>query len=357
VVCAALLAVRTARHARQPSSFSVAGKTLKVLDQEGRMLWKYELPSSQFPPGELLPSMVYPSPAFADIDGDGETEVLFPFQDAGSPSEGPSALYCFSSSGDLRWKRQLGREMRTTDGRHVFPADYQILWVKTLKKSGPRGGVVVVGGHRGITSLFAVELLDKNGRVVGEYYHPGWFYSAAIADLDRDGFEEVILGGVNNAYGNLPGSNYNTTVVVLDSRRIDGAGPAPPQDDRHFPGLPSGSEKAVMLLPEFGRRSSDPGWAQCIIDRIHTVPGGLEVHAIRSVAAQYGVEWSFDFRLRLRNVFASPDLAGLADTSAGLGLAPNLTREQLHTRMFGAVRYLKNDLDTDLERVAKRGPQ
>ena len=351
VACVVLLAVRTAHHARQPSSFSVAGRTLTALDQEGRMLWRYELPGNQFPPDQLLPSMVYLTPTFADLDGDGQTEVLFPFQEADPVGVGPSALYCFSSSGDLRWKRQLGREMRTVNGRHVFPADYQILWVKALRKSGPRGGVVVVGGHCGLTSLFVVELLDKSGKVVGEYYHPGWLYSAAVADLDGDGFEEVILGGVNNAYGNLPGTNYNMTIVVLDSRRLDGAGPAPPNDDRRFAGLPSGTERAVVLLPEFGQRPSDPDWAQCIIDRIRTVPGGLVVHALRSVKPDYTLEWSFDSRLRLRNVFANPDLADLIDTAAGLGSERHSVREQFHTETFGALRYLKNDLDEERGRV------
>src|SRR5690348_12817067 len=63
--------------------------------------------------------------------------------------------------------------MRMAGSKVIYPAHYSFNWVGVLKKPTPNGGVVVVGGHRGGTSLFYVELLKKYGKPVSDYYHFG----------------------------------------------------------------------------------------------------------------------------------------------------------------------------------------
>lgn len=214
-----------ARHTnpKEPSSVHLKGRVLELLDQEDRPMWQFTLPEIPYP----MPSPTdYEDarPLITDIDGDGKKELLYDFRAEGESSA--DTLYCFSSEGGVLWTRQIGRELRTSGGQ-IYPKHYTLAWIIKLPRPTPSGGIIAVGGHRGGTSLFCVELLTKDGQVVGEYYHPGWLWASAIMDLDQDGYSEIILGGVNNAYGNLPGFEYPMTMVVLDSRAVAGEGPAP----------------------------------------------------------------------------------------------------------------------------------
>ena len=63
-----------------------------------------------------------------------------------------------------------------------------------------------------------------------------------VADLDGDGVDEVILGGVNDSCRETSNEElpYEATLVVLDSRRMNGTGPIVPGDDRVVAGLSTG---------------------------------------------------------------------------------------------------------------------
>jgi hypothetical protein len=64
-----------------------------------------------------------------------------------------------------------------------------------------------------------------------------------VTDLDGDGEQEVILGGVNDA------PEYaSATVVVFDHRRISGASSGR-DGSPQFQGMTPGSEKAIVRFP------------------------------------------------------------------------------------------------------------
>src|SRR5205807_6860065 len=123
-------------------------------------------------------------------------------------------------------------------------------------------------------------------------------------DLDKDGYDEIILGGVNNAYGNLPGFDHPLTLVVLDSRNVAGQGLAPVADNRHFQGLSSGRERAALFLRNFGRMPADGPDAFCAFQSI--VPRGDHFEAVAMKRYSIGLEVTYQFDAHLNLEFAQP---------------------------------------------------
>lgn len=62
------------------------------------------------------------------------------------------------------------------------------------------------------------------------------------SDLDGDGLEELLAGGINNSF-------RQSTIVVFDPRQVSGASRQPPGDPLQLKGFPAGSEKVVVLFP------------------------------------------------------------------------------------------------------------
>jgi hypothetical protein len=302
-------------------------------------MWQFQLPANTLPipdPHDYNQAR----PVVEDIDGDGEKELLYPFRNL-DHGEIPDTVYCFSASGRLRWVRQIGKEVRTHSGQ-IYPPHYSLNWIGVLHRPTPTGGRIVIGGHRGGTSLFAVELLTKDGKVVGEYYHPGWLWAMTVADLDHDGFDEVILGGVNNAYGALNGFEHPMTLVVLDSRYVAGQGPAPAEDARHFVGLSSGHERAVLFFREFGQVAEDDPSQYCTFRWLGYVGGHIQANATK-LSSQMVVDYQFDSHLNLEFAMPSPALARLLTATLRRELTP-AERTQFFLKELGNIKVAKNDL-------------
>jgi hypothetical protein len=194
--------------------------------------------------------------------------------------------------------------------------------------------------------MFVVEVLTKDGDRVGEYYHPGWLWAMAAMDLDKDGYDEIILGGVNNAYGNLAGFSHPMTLVVLDSRRVEGQGPAPATDDRHFEGLSSGVERAVLFLRDFGQLPTDGADDFCFFQNIRAIGDHFEAAAAKINQPDVGVDYQFDSHLNLE--FAQPK-SPLAAQIIEFGITKPLTQAELnrlYLKELGDIRVLKNDFAT-----------
>lgn len=87
-----------------------------------------------------------------------------------------------------------------------------------------------------------VVVLDGKGARLGEYWHSGHLGHLDALDLDGDGEEEILAGGVNNGYG-------AATLVVLDARRVAGASRQPENDHRKLKGFAPGTERARIVFP------------------------------------------------------------------------------------------------------------
>jgi DNA-binding winged helix-turn-helix (wHTH) protein len=324
---------------REPFRAVVTGRVLTMLDQNSKPMWTHDLPGTPqpaSPPGEFT----YPKPLIADIDGDGSKKLLFAFSNLDSPDD-PTVIYCFAAGGKLLWTHQIGREIQSETSR-VFPKAYNATWIGLLRKPTPQGGRILVGAHRGGTSLFLVEVVTPDNKVVGEYYHPGWLWAMNVMDLDGDGNDEVLLGGVNNAYGNLAGFDHPMTLIVLDSRHVEGQGPAPTSDDRHFRGLSSGNERAIMFFREFGQTPTDAASDFCAFREIRQLRTHFEAIAARLGKPEVFANFQFNSHLGIDVVTPSPAL------DVYLSLRPDRPSNQSeripwYIRELGSPIVFKND--------------
>jgi hypothetical protein len=176
---------------RLPVLCRTEGEFFKAFDERGDLLWAMHIPdldaawyavNRPFEPYQIF-----------DVDGDDRPEILYNavFQ-TGSSSYGK--LICFDATGVIRWEYRFGRVKKWED--RVFNDHYNGRLIR-LVSSGDRNYLLVVANHN--TGFpCQVSLLDAiTGRLVSEYWHPGWLISFQACDLDDDGEMEILLGGTN----------------------------------------------------------------------------------------------------------------------------------------------------------------
>ena len=186
---------------------------------------------------------------FDDIDEDGHTETLIiirPGDDSGS-----SILVCLDAKGEILWTYAPGREM-VFGSKRISP-DYALDGFDILKTSGTGKRVMALARHKPeFPSIVAV--LDPRGKTLGEYWNSGRIADYALADLDYDGREDLVIVGTNNEYA-------KGFLAVLDPDHIWGS--SPQTGEYRSADLKPGSEMCYLLFPrtvidqiEFGQREA-----------------------------------------------------------------------------------------------------
>ncbi|GAB4230887.1 MAG: hypothetical protein Kow00109_02820 [Acidobacteriota bacterium] len=230
---------------RDPAYVEVSGGAITVFDASGEV--SFVIPVNDVSPHRYTGlsfvvgtgTRLSDQAVFADLEDDGNLEILVRIGFQGEKSD---ELRCYEADGKLRWSF---RNRRTLEfGRRSFMNNSGILFFGApLQGEDGRHYVLVVLSDRFYFPCGVLLLDPHDGRVRAEYWHPGWFFIGAcvLYDWDEDGWEELLLGGVNNP-GPGPG---RPALAVLDV-------PFPPSDPRtpNLFGLPGGQEKFYVL---FGR--------------------------------------------------------------------------------------------------------
>lgn len=335
-----------------PTGWRVEGRTLTILDDRGSIKWTHTFSHFRFDEPRGVKN-AHPQVLFSDLGGDGKAEVLYNYfpidQRTGEVPDGGAELYCFSEDGTTLWTRKFGSAFITPAGRPYPAARYHLLVLGRLRKPRAHGGLIVAGGHHAGSWVFELALYTADGRKVGEYLHPGWLSTMLIADVNGDGADEVVLGGVNNGFGD---HDYGATLVVLDSRQFGGQGPVPPGDDRQAVGRATGLEAAVVLFPEFAQGPDHHRY--CRVEKISFASGILEVEVGKDADALPRVYYRFGSDLRLLGV--QPDL-NFADQILA-ALPPHPTYKQRQDRFvhdLGRLTYLRNQFAHHLCQSARKG--
>lgn len=334
----AVAAISTLARSGPPADYRVQGRVLSTVDARQRVSWQMELPTS--PPVEARtgPALLQQLRGyFSDIDDDGTPEFLYRYWSADMSKAG-SELYCFNVDGTVRWTFRPGKSL-TLEGGKQLGGSYTVARVAFLKKPRPDGGRIVVASHHSWDWPQQVAILTAGGKLVDEYWHPGWFFSLDLEDLDKDGVEEILLGGVNNAYGAAAGRG--AVLVVLDSGRIRGQGPVPKGSRLQIAGLPRGIEKRVLLFPEF-EPNTNPNY-YCHVERISAHENG-EVHLV--IAQGFAEElYSFpyahvelDSQLAVTRVLPGASLAQLLEARLTPEILARTERSVFFTRSIADVK-------------------
>jgi DNA-binding winged helix-turn-helix (wHTH) protein len=274
-----------------PELLKLEGNYLVAMNGRGQELWRHHMQGG-------FSEEVYHSPGWqgrlswiGDLDGNGGAEVIFAFTPEMQIEQRPS-LMCFEPSGRMRWQYAPNRVVRDMAGRTMYPP-YNL-----------GAGVVVIAGQKpGETRIAAafvhyfnqpglIAFLDSRGNVTGEYWHPGHLLYLAQADVDGDGRNELLAGGVNNG-------EHAATLVALDPARTTGLTTPTEMKDQTFRllGMAEAREKAVVIFP---RSCVSKGSAYTRLVELRVTP-----HRIVSVAAEdfktapAAITYQFDHHLNL----------------------------------------------------------
>lgn len=228
-----------------PSEFEVTNSRLIIYNSAGQELWSYELKESldysaykrKELPASGLSSRSNLNVCFKDIDQDEKINVIFGVQ---TKNESGEKVLCFDERGKLIWSFIPGRSIRFGD--YLISEDFcvRLLRVVDLNQDGYLE-ILIIANHK-IHFPTRVVVLDYQGKIMGEYWNVGHLNCVEIVDLDGDGLQEIILGGVNNSY-------RRACVLVLDIRKMSGCSPR--NNDPCFicSELDRGTEKYYLLIP------------------------------------------------------------------------------------------------------------
>jgi hypothetical protein len=320
-----------------PRDFRIEGSELVVLGDGGRVLFRHDTAlknlldergyrehfQKKMPFGRNAWQL--PTLAFFDIDRDGHLETIFTIQTEDEIGEGE--ILCLDVRGGEKWHFKAGRQLEF--GGQIYSSDYRISGFDfiDLDHDG-RQEILLFAMHRpDWPCQFAV--LSSAGRLLGEFWNSGYFADFAVADLNGDGREEVILGGVNNEYG-------QGVAAVFDSAEISGSSP---QTDRRFrcEMLKPGSEKFYIRFP---RTDVDIGEYPVESVASTAVNQSREISFLMQLS---GLCFEFDFGLGLRRVRNSHQFMRLHQAAREAGRVKSVLNEDYLRALGSRVLYWDGD--------------
>lgn len=229
---------------RSIEAVRVKGRLLSALDAEGKVLWTHEFPwdlreetyTNQNSAAHLV------TIASLEEDPNGKKSLIFVADVLDALSKG-HLLFCFGPDGTVRWQFRPGRTVDDFGGSHMVPP-YYISYVMLVPGKNRAETRVVVGSNHYMEQPYQVSFIDVNGRVAGEYWHPGHLLHETQADLNHDGRLKVLLAGVSNG-------DHRAALVVLDPLKVSGVTTRLDIEDRRFAlrDMPEAKEEAVILFP------------------------------------------------------------------------------------------------------------
>jgi uncharacterized membrane protein len=154
------------------------GPVVDVLDEDGTLLWNYDFGYSYWAPSPIT---------IADVDGDGEIEILTASALHSGFHELEHTLIVLNADGTLLWQQSMGDTTASASGVATQDLDgdgiWEVLW------NGLHEGFTIMNGPDG-TKLFN-EQFTESGTILD---YP------TLGDVDGDGFAEVVTGGANGLF-------------------------------------------------------------------------------------------------------------------------------------------------------------
>jgi hypothetical protein len=206
VMLLALIAVLAWPRAGAPARFRIEHNALVVTDDHGRDLWRKTF-DALHPAAYATGDKVW----FGDLDAAGETAVLFLL--ISGKTGAPAPLIAYNKDGSERWRFVPGRAVRTATGHFAPPFRAEHFLVAPLGRDGSRR-IAVTSTH--LYYACQIALLDTNGHLLREYWHSGHLQHLLAADLQQQGWNALVIAGINNA-------RKAATLLVLDPDHFTGA--------------------------------------------------------------------------------------------------------------------------------------
>ena len=217
-------------HYGVPSSVSMERHAVVVLDDRGRELWRKPFPWLD-DPGASLNRLWW----IGDL-GDGQTAVIVappvPYDVAGE-------LVCYDGLGRERWHFRPGRVVNTA--RETFTPPFRVARFLVERLGRDHALRIAVTSRHFHNYPDQVALLSNEGKVLREYWHPGYLNELVALDLANSGRKQLVLGGINNA-------RRQATIIILDPDRFTGAA-VEENPSYQFQGFAPGLEERRLFFP------------------------------------------------------------------------------------------------------------
>ncbi len=191
-----------------------ATEKLEVYNKNHDLLWSIPTPEATGPSTDEKNKK---TTVVTDLDGDGKNEVVTVLNSLAGNIEKRSVLRIFSSDKQQVREISFGRAIKFRDRQYQSEFMSGYLVVEDFQQNGSKEIIVSVTNLR---SPSFISRLDKNGNVIGEYWHFGHIDVLYTVDLNGDGKKEVVLGPVNDL--NDTTHKEFPVVIVLDPEKIVG---------------------------------------------------------------------------------------------------------------------------------------
>lgn len=198
--------------------------SLMVFDRNGNLRWRYA--TVDFYPNDGYPDGAFSSPTLCDVDGNGKMEIAFGGWD--------QQIYLFNSDGTPRWQNlNLSPGMTPRAGYHNGDTIWSTAACADLNSDGQKeiiigaditGGGILPDGTRPQNGGY-IFVFDKDGNVLVRRHVDETVYSSpAVADLDKDGVPEIIVG-TGYFWWDQTGRKKTNYVYVFRTDNVFGALP------------------------------------------------------------------------------------------------------------------------------------
>ncbi|KAF0150956.1 MAG: hypothetical protein FD143_2376 [Ignavibacteria bacterium] len=185
-----------------PSLAIIKDNVLSVYNEMGDLMWKKGVPGmtdfrTDFQADDQIKQVGTRTLLLDDLNNDGINELLITGNPAGQGRFAKDTLYCFDPYGELMWKHGCGsfKRLNTRSWKHN---DWFISNFFTIRTKNGKKLFVVSGTNFAPAKIF--ELDFNAGKIVQEFYNSGGIITFKLLDINGDGYDEIILGGINNAF-------------------------------------------------------------------------------------------------------------------------------------------------------------
>lgn len=216
-----------------PTLAVIKDNVLTVYNGLGDLLWKQGVPGMHdYRTDQYYEDQKHYSNSrlllLDDLDGDGINELLVAGNYSGKGFYAADTLYCLDPFGKIKWKYGCGGFIKFETPNWIHNSWFISNYFTVNTKSGKKL-FVVAGTNYAPTKLF--ELNYKNGNIDQEFYNSGGITSIKLFDFDSDGFLDIIVGGINNAFSaafmavfkadNVSGFGFSTADYIPQRYQIN----------------------------------------------------------------------------------------------------------------------------------------
>jgi len=189
---------RTNSKDMNPVTLQNRNSILEAYNMEGELIWKKNIKGiPSYGIDSLTKFSAYEKKfiSILDIDGDGKNEVLMCGNDHSGLYRSDS-LYCLNNNGTLRWVAS------PEDPKYNYApkwkrTNWMIMEFFTINtKEGIK--LFVIAHVESYGGAILSTLNPEDGSVTSSLYHSGYFTSQTHYDMDRDGNDEIFLGGTSS---------------------------------------------------------------------------------------------------------------------------------------------------------------